>query len=350
MHSQQLTEPQFTQPSDLVRWLGAVQAQDYGAAKWALGLRLPGSSDDAIDQVFNDGAILRTHVMRPTWHFILPEDIRWMLELTAPRVNQLSAYYYRRLALDDALFARSNDVIVKALEGGKQLTREELIAALDAAGIHSEELLRSTYIIGRAELDALICSGGRRGKQFTYALIAERAPTAKSLPRDEALATLTARYFRSHGPATLKDYSWWSGLTSADCKAGLEMIKRQLASEVIDGDTYWFADDARIDRLLDPAVYLLPNYDEYMVAYTDRSAMYDTQHDSKLDSRGNVLFNNVVVLDTRVVGIWKRTLKKASVIVTPTLFAPLDDAQMDALAAAAQRYADFLGLKLELVI
>ncbi len=314
-------------------------------------MRLPGSSDDAIDQAFNDGAILRTHVMRPTWHFILPEDIRWMLELTAPRVNALMGYYNRLHELDAAEFARSNDALAKTLEGGKQLTRPELIGALDHAGIRVDHVQRITHLIMQAELDRVICSGARRGKQFTYALLDERAPNAKSLSHDEALATLTERYFRSHGPATLKDYVWWSGLTSADCKAGLEMVKGQLASEEIEGGTYWFIPSAFIEKPSDPIVYLLPNYDEYMVAYTDRSAMFDIQqHGDKLDSRGNVLFNNVIVLDTHVIGTWKRTLKKSTVVVEPTLFVALDDAEMDAVVDAAQRYADFLGLKLDLVM
>lgn len=185
--------------------MGAVQSQDFAAAKWAIGLRLPESKDTEIERVFNDGEILRTHVLRPTWHFVAPEDIRWMLALTAPRVNQCISYYYRKLELDAAVFKKSNEIIIKALEGGSQLTRAKLMLKLEQAGILTNDL-RSNHLMIRAELDAVVCSGARKGKQFTYALLEERVPPAKTLSRDEALAELSARYFTSHGAATLQDF------------------------------------------------------------------------------------------------------------------------------------------------
>jgi Winged helix DNA-binding domain len=178
-----------------VEWLGAVQAQDFAAAKWALGLRLQGVTDDDIEQAFIDGAILHTHVMRPTWHFVSPADIRWLLALTAPRVHAASASYNRKLELDDAVFRCTHAVLANALQGGKQLTRDELASALQQAGIATEGEQRVTHIMMRAELDGIICSGARRGQQFTYALLAERAPHARMLARDEALAELTRRYW-----------------------------------------------------------------------------------------------------------------------------------------------------------
>src|SRR5690348_9989844 len=195
LHNQFLSQQTFEKPEEVVQWLGAVQSQDYGAAKWALGLRLCGAIDDVIEQSFASGQILRTHIMRPTWHFVTPADIRWMLMLTAPRVHAASAYYYRTSELDDALFARSNAVLVEALQGGKQLTRTELASALQRAGIACDNLLRLGYIIIHAELDGIICSGARRGKQFTYALLDERAPQTRVVEREEALAEFALRYF-----------------------------------------------------------------------------------------------------------------------------------------------------------
>ena len=180
-------------PAQVVRWMGAIQAQDYAGGKWAVGLRCFRCTDDDLEEAFSKGEILRTHIMRPTWHFVAPEDIRWMQSLTAPRVNAINAFYYRRLELDRALFKRSNASLNKALRGGKQLTRAELRAVLEDAGIATRDL-RLTFLMLRAELDAVICSGGRRGKQFTYALVDERAPQAKDLNRQEALAELTERY------------------------------------------------------------------------------------------------------------------------------------------------------------
>jgi hypothetical protein len=327
-----------------VQWLGAVQAQDYAAAKWAVGLRLPGASNDDIEQACDDGLLLRTHVMRPTWHFVSPVDIRWLLALTAPRVKAAISYYDRKLALDDTTLTSSNAALVKALQGGKHLTRSELAAALKHAGIATDDLQRLTHIIMHAELDGIICSGARRGNQFTYALLDERVPQASPLDRDEALAKLARRYFTSHGPATLQDFVWWSGLTVADARSGLEMVASQLISEVIDGLTYWFAASTPPTKDFSQSVYLLPNYDEYVVGYTDRSAVFDASHTKKLDARGNVLFNHIVVVDGQVVGTWKRTVKKEEVIITPSFFTELAEDKRRAFEAAAERYGIFLGI------
>src|SRR6266566_3167547 len=277
LHNQLISRQTFEKPSDVVQWLGAVQAQDFAGAKWALGLRIEGATDESIEQAFADGTILRTHVMRPTWHFVAPADIRWMLMLTAPRVNAANAYYYRRLELDDAIFTRSNAALVKALQGGKQLTRPELVSVLRRAGIAADDLLRFAHIIMHAELDGIICSGARRGKQFTYALLEERAPQARTLERDEALAELTRRYFTSHGPATLEDFVWWSGLTVSDATNGLAMVKTHFIQETIDGKTYWFAEMKQKNHS-QQNVFLLPSYDEFTVGYKDRSAVLDRKH------------------------------------------------------------------------
>jgi Winged helix DNA-binding domain len=341
LHNQLISQRTFEKPGDVVEWLGAVQAQDYAAAKWAVGLRLQGTTDDDIEQAFAGGAILRTHLMRPTWHFVSPADIRWMLALTAPRINAANAYHYRRLELDDAIFTRSNAALANALQGGKQLTRPELVSMLKLAGITTGDLLRFAYIMMRAELDGIVCSGARRGKQFTYTLLDERAPQARTLDRDEALAEFARRYFTSHGPATLQDFVWWSGLTVADARAGLEMVTPQLMHEVINGQAYWFSMSTPPAKDLSQTIYLLPNFDEYTVGYTDRSAVIDVSDATKFDTRGNVL-NPTIVMDGRVVGTWKRTLKKDAVIITPNLFAPLNEAETRAFAAAANRYGAFL--------
>ncbi len=224
LRNQHLSAPTLTDPAALVGWLGAVQAQDYGMALWAVGQRLIGATESAIQQAFDDGAILRTHVLRPTWHFVMPADIRWLLDLTAPRVRALLAYGDRQNGLDETVLAHAAAVIEAALRGGQHLTRSELGAVFAAAGIALGGTQRLAHLLMHAELDGLICSGVRRGKQPTYALLAQRAPDAKTLSREEALAELTRRYFSGHAPATLKDFAWWSGLTVADCKQGLEAV------------------------------------------------------------------------------------------------------------------------------
>ncbi len=347
LHNQLITQQMFAKPGDVVRWLGAVQAQDYAAAKWAVGLRSAGAADGDVEQAFTDGAILRTHLMRPTWHFVSPDDIRWLLALTAPRVNAASAYYCRSLGLDDAVFSRSNAALIKALQGGKQLTRAELVSALQQAGIVADTLLRFTYIIMRAELDGVVCSGARRGKQFTYALLDERVPQVRTFERDEALAELALRYFTGHGPATLRDFVWWSGLTAADTRVGLEIVSSQLTREIVNDQVYWFATATPPAQALSLTACLLPNFDEYIVGYKDRSAIFDVSHAQKLDSRGNVLFNHTIILDGRVVGTWKRTLKKDAVILTSNLFTPLSEAETHAFASSADRYGAFLNLPVD---
>jgi hypothetical protein len=323
-----------------VKWLGAVQAQDYLGAKWALGLRIQAASDETIEKAFADGEILRTHVMRPTWHFVAPADIRWLLKLTSPRVNRASAYYYRKYELDDKVFARSNRALANALRGGKQLTRDELRRAVDRSGVASHDLLRFSHILLRAELDGVVCSGARKGKQFTYALLDERVPGNKVKSRDEALAELTRRYFTSHGPATLQDFTWWSGLTTADARSGLEMVQHHLAKEEIDGKTYWLPSSMPAIKRVERVACLLPTYDEYLVAYKDRSAALD----SKQTIPGNVVFSSAIVIGGRVVGSWKRTPKKEAVIITLNPFSPLNKAEILAVTEAAHRYGTFLGL------
>jgi len=335
-------------PVDILRHLGAVQSQDFAAGKWALGLRQSESTDAAITDAFNRGRILRTHVLRPTWHFVAAEDIRWMLELTAPRVNQAAASMYRRLGLDDALFNHTRTTFERALEGGGSLTRPEMIAALNRNGIERSSL-DYVHLLLRAELDAIICSGPLQGKQHTYALFDERVPSSARLDRDEALAELTSRYFRSRGPAALKDFAWWSGLTLGDVRRGLEIASRQMLARTLDGVEYWFTAGIEWHTRHTASVHLLPNYDEYVVGYADRSAYWHESHADAEMSRSNPLFNHTVVIDGRIRGTWARKLKRNAVEVTVNLFEPVDDRTEAALNDEIQRYGRFLGLDAERV-
>lgn len=332
-------------PADVARWMGAVQAQDYGAAKWALGVRTEACSEAEIEAALTAGQIVRTHVMRPTWHFVAAEDIRWMQALTSPRVHAINASQYRQLELDAALFKRSNAAFERALSQGRQLSRAELGVVLSKAGIRATGL-RLTYLVMRAELDAVICSGGRRGKQFTYALVDERVPQPRKLTQDEALAVLTERYFTSHGPATLRDYAWWSGLPSIEVKRGLDMVKSRLVCEGIKGQDYWMTTGAPEARFPLGAIYLLPNFDEYVVGYTDRSAIFDDEHTRYLDVRQSPLAQHIVLIKGRIAGTWKRTVTKDSLVLEARLFSQPRQAEVRAVGLAAKRLSAFLGLSL----
>jgi hypothetical protein len=352
LYNQHLSSADLKKPADVVQWLGAVQAQDYNAAKWALGLRMQDATDESIENAFASGQILRTHVMRPTWHFVNPNDIRWLLQLTGPRVNAALAYNNRRLELDAAVFKRSNRALANALRGGRQLTREVLRTVVQKAAIAVADPLRFIHILARAEIDGIICSGARQCKQFTYALLDERVPHGKTLAHDEALAELTRRYFTSHGPATLQDFVWWSGLTSSDARCGLDLVQHHLVKEVIDGKPYWFSSAmprvkqvSRVGKMghAGPAGHLLPAYDEYLVSYKDRSAAL-TVSGSHKTGRDSVVFGFVIVIGGIVMGNWKRTLTKNAVVITPDPFARLSRLERQIVVEAADRYGVFLGM------
>ena len=343
LNNQFLAQRKLEKPEAVVAWQGAVQAQDYAGARWAVGQRLWGSDDTAVEQAFNQGQILRTHVMRPTWHFVVPEDIRWLLALTAPRVHALNAYMYRQLELDESLLQHGSAVIAKALAGGQQLTRAELSATLATANIAAEKM-RLAYIVMYAELEGIICSGPRRGKQFTYALLAERAPQARILERDEALAELVQRYFTSHGPATVPDFAWWSGLTTADARAGLELVKSALVEERVGDQSYYLAPDMPFTEVPSPTAHLLPNYDEYLISTRDSTPFLEPAH-LPLLTESSQLFPHCVVIDGRLVGNWRRQFKKNRLIITLNPFAPLSQAQQQAIGEAAEEYGRFLDMQ-----
>ncbi|MDQ6693515.1 MAG: winged helix DNA-binding domain-containing protein [Chloroflexota bacterium] len=351
LYTQQLARPIAGTPAEMVGWFGAMQAQDYAAAKWALGMRLQGCSEATIDEAMDRGDILRTHVLRPTWHFVTPADIRWLLALTAPRVHAANAYMYRRLGLDASTRARCNDTLAGALQGGNYLTRSELALVLIQAGIAEDDLLRFTMIMMHAELEGIICSGPRRGKQITYALLEERVPITGALERDRALPELARRYFTAHGPATLRDFVWWSGLTTTQARDGVEMVGPELMQEVIGGQTYWFSAHAQADPAEEnrsPVAYLLPAFDEYTVGYNDRSAVCDKLRALNVAPTAGLLLSNTIVMDGQVVGTWKRTIKKDAAIIAADPFTPFSEAERRAFDAAVERYGQFLGLPVSL--
>jgi hypothetical protein len=348
---------------EVVGWLGAVQAQEYAGAKWALGLRMheateagtpTGVRSATIEQAFNDGAILRTHVMRPTWHFVTPEDIRWILALTAERVTARMAYYDRQIGLDAAVYRQSGAALAKAMQGGKQLTRAEVTLALARAGIEAKGQ-RFIHLLMRAELEGLICSGARRGKQFTYTLLDERAPmpTGGQLTREEALAELTRRYFTSHGPATVQDFGWWSGLTLADGKAGIEMAGEQLGKETVDGKTYWFgAGTAEVGSLtglagpvrLEHRALLLPPYDEYGIAYKDHSPTLPAEFAARAVTDR---FGGLMALDGQGLGYWRRSISKGRALIELAPFRAIMAEERAAFGEAARRYGEFIEMEVE---
>lgn len=350
LDNQKLSAPEFRQAVDLVRWLGAVQAQDFNAAKWALGLRMHQATDAEIEDAYNEGNILRTHLMRPTWHFVAPEDIRWLLQLTAPRVDLRCTPNYRKLELDGPVFKRSNKILTDTLKGGKHLTRSELKTVLNRSGIASDDPIRLAHIMIRAELDGVVCSGARTGKQFTYALLEERVPATKALTRDEALAKLARRYFSSHGPATLQDFIWWSGLIASDAQQAIGLVERHLSEELVQKKIYWKPKTPREKPsgkskppLLAYVAHLLPAYDEYNVAYKDRQIVLD-ENTPQLSKWG--LLSPTIVINGKVLGTWKSITDQRSLKIEVNPARRLSKPEKLAVAEAAERYAAFLAVPL----
>ena len=324
-----------------MRWFGAVQSQDPVGAKWALGQRARGATEAEIDRLIDDGAILRTHVMRPTWHFVLPEDIRWLLDLTSTRVIRGLAGRYRQLAIEERDVARVAGVLESALSGGRHLTRSEIGEALRRSRI-APDGQRLPHFLMRAELDGLIVSGPRRGNDHTYALLEERAPRARTLERADAIAELARRYFRSHGPAAVPDFAWWSGLTIADARAGIALAVATLEREVIAGVDHWSDDAGTIPGSTDVA-HLLPNFDEYTVGYHHRADLIDPRRpfDPSIFAFGSILAN-VVTVGGRVRGAWRRTIGPGRALrVEIRLFGRPTRPQKDAIERAAVRMAPF---------
>jgi hypothetical protein len=305
--SHQLSGTAMQTPAGVVSWMGAIQAQDYAMAKWAVGIRCPGSTDRTVEEAFNKGAILRTHVLRPTWHFVAPEAIRWMLSLSADKIKAASRSRDRDLEITGELYSQANRIILKSLEGNTFLTREAVGKALEAAGI-AVDASRMVHFMMRAEIEGLVCSGALQGKSHTYALLDERVPPTKPLPKEEALAKLAQLYFTSHCPATLQDFVWWSGLLQTEAKEGLESVKSGFVAEQINGQTYWIAANTlkNAPDSADTSVYLLPAFDEYIISYRDRQAVLPLENHSKVIS-SNGVFRPVIVANGQAAGLWKKS-------------------------------------------
>lgn len=345
LHNQQILSTNFKTTKELVGWIGAMQAQDYNQAKWAIGVRLPHLTEAQIESEFNSGEIIRTHLMRPTWHFVSANDIYWLLELTAKQIKSAMKSRNRDLGLTEAVFKKSQEILLKALEGNHSKTREELSKLLIQAGISTDKN-RLSHILMEAEIDRIVCSGGIREKKQTYALLAERVPEKKTFSKEEALALLAKKYFTSHGPATLPDFIWWSGLPVADARKALEMNKSSLISEMIGADTYWFSDSINLPTSPPDSVFLLPAFDEYLISYKNRSAAITADHHTKAISN-NGIFWPVIVVNGQISGLWKRTIKKDTVIIELDHFRPHNKKEIGLIEKAVESFGHFSGMKTE---
>jgi hypothetical protein len=341
LYTQGLAGARFRTPEEVVRALGAVQGQDYNAALWALGQRLEGATVSDVEAAFARRTIVRTWPMRGTLHIVPAEDARWMLALMTPRVIAASATRFRQLELDEKVFSKSTKLVEKALQGGKQIARPDFYKVLERGGI-STAGSRGLHILGFLAQKQVVCFGPRAGKQQTLVLLDEWLPESRPLPEEEALGLLARKYFTGHGPATVQDLAWWSGLTLSAVKKGLDSVKSEFDQLTIGERVYWLKPGGKAGEVDDAC--LLPVYDEYLVAYRDRTAALDP---ARKREPGDGIFSPTVLLDGIVAGTWTRTAKKDRVVVNLSMFAPLRAARQRQVEEATQRFGEFLGLSAE---
>jgi hypothetical protein len=306
--NQQIAKTNFQSAHNVVDWLGAVQAQDFAMAKLAVGLRFHNSTEVKVNTAFDKAEILRTHLLRPTWHLVSYKDIYWMLELSAPRLKSLLKTRLKELELTEKVLTKSFNVIESALADKKSIARNQLVLELKKSKIRVDEN-RASHIFMQAELDGLICSGINNNNDSTYALLEERIPDKNKLTKEEALAKLAIKYFQSHSPATISDFIWWSGLNVKDAKLSLELVKDHFNKTQIDGMEYWYSNNFSLSDKIKKTIFLLPAYDEFIISYKDRKATLTSEEHKKAIS-ANGLFRPVIILNGKVIGIWKRLIKK----------------------------------------
>lgn len=347
LQNQQIAGSRFKNPHEIVAWMGAMQAQDYNMAKWAVGIRLPGLTDPLVEQAIDEGKIIRTHLLRPTWHLVSSDDIHWILELTAPHVKRLMRARHKELGLTDQIVTQSKLLVEKALAGGVHQTRDEIITRLQNAGLVSNRE-QVSHLMLICELDGLICSGATKGKKQTYALLEERVPKPAHTNREEALAKLANRYFTSHGPATILDFIWWSGLPVKDARKALEMVKPGFASEEINNQEYWFAVSGSPPTNPENSAFLLPAYDEYIISYKDRTAMLHSENHKKAIS-DNGFFRPVVVVNGRAIGTWKRIQKKDQSIIEIASFGQENHISEKIFGNTLKQYGQFINQEANMV-
>ena len=340
--NQFLTGPGLKSPVEVVRALGAVQAQDYPSARWAVGMRTRGATDADVEAAVNRGEILRTHVLRPTWHFVLPEEIRWMLALTAPRIQQAMSSYNRKYGLTPAVLRRTNAVIEKEVREGGHRLRSEIRAALEKARMPKLDGQLLGHIMLHAELAGVVCSGACRGKHQTYALLDERAPSLGAFDRDEALFRLARLYFSTRGPATVHDFAWWSGLTVADSKRAVEIHGKSLVP-IVDGERrYWAVERETPAPPRAGTAHLLPNYDEYFIGHRDRTAIGNRLKSIDLVTGGDSRIGHVALADGELIGGWKRVVREGRVTAELLPMVKLARSERSELESARRRFEEFV--------
>lgn len=341
--NQQLLNPQFTHPKELVSWMGAMQAQNYSMVRWAVGMRLKSATLQTVEEALQKGEILRTHVMRPTWHLVAAEDIRWMLKLSAQRIISANESYAKGydLEITEEMYAKSYHLLEKILCGKKSLTRQEIADHFNRSGIVVDNN-RMNRFMARAEQMGIVCSGEDKGGKYTYMLLEERVAPVPEITKDEALARLARSYFRSHAPAVLQDFIWWSGLSVSEAKQAIYLIEPELTAEQWNGRTWYIHDACRTRGKVSGSLHLLPSYDEYLLGYKDRTDVLPLEHYPKAFTN-NGLFYPVVLHSGHVIGNWNKSASKKRPLVEHSCFRNHDSIDEEVMNREKERFIRFIG-------
>lgn len=327
----------LTSPVAVVRWMLAMQAQDYTGAKWSIGIRCSSATDASVEQAIADREIVRSWPMRGTLHFVAAEDLGWMLRISGTRQSTTAAKRRADLGITDHELARAAELVTARLTGGRLIRRDDLLTAFEADGIPTTGQ-RGYLLIWNLAHSGLIVHGPVDGAQATFALLDEWVPRPRLLEGDEALGELASRYFASHGPATERDFAWWSSITLTDARVGIAIARPE--SLEIDGVTYFHSPRLEPAR---PAVHALPGFDEYMLGYQDRSAALDARWANRIVPGNNGIFLPTLVVDGQIVGTWKRTISASRVAAEIEPFVPLTARANAGFERALRRYGRFLG-------
>jgi hypothetical protein len=341
--AQRIAGSVFEQPGDVVRWMLAMQAQDLPGARWSVGLRLPGSTDAAIERALSSGEIVRSWPMRGTLHLVAPEDLGWMLAISAPRQSTWAAKRRRDLAITDRELARAGDIAIGLMTGGRAVRRDRLLEAWAAAGIPTTGQ-RGYHLLWNLGHTGLIVFGPSDGKQQTFTLLEEWVPHQRRLEGDEALGEFAARYFRSHGPATAQDFAWWASITLGDARRALAVAADGLEKREYGDVAHYCAPG--LERAAS-AVHALAGFDEYMLGYRDRSPALPAEHSDRIVPGNNGIFLPTIVVDGDIVGTWKRTETSKVVRIEPVGFRPLTTKALAGFRRAMRRYGEFTGKAVE---
>jgi Winged helix DNA-binding domain len=347
LQSQKIEATEFNTAREIVSWMGAMQAQDYSMAKWAIGTRLSDPSDQRIESSIDKGEIIRIHVLRPTWHFISAEDVYWMLQLSIPKLRSATKSRHKQLGLTESVISKTEGILEKALSNGLNLTRDELADKFHKSGIQTDGN-RLSHILFRAELDGIVCSGPTRNNKPSYSLLYERIPRKKDLSRDEALAELAKRYFTSRCPATLEDFIWWSNLSVTDARKAIDFVKSDFFPETTDRGKYWLPYSFSGKKPHNTSVHLLPAFDEFLISYKNRSCSLSLINNKKTVS-DNGIFHPFIVVNGQVTGLWKRTIKKNKVIIETELFQTINKLTRNMIDKKASSFGKFLAKEIEVV-